>query len=924
MQLLTYALFRDVPEVKAKWQEKFSLIFVDEYQDTDPVQYGIIKTLAEKHQNLRVVGDDDQGIYRWRGADIQNILNFEKDYPNPKVIPLGKNYRSTQKIVEISRALVDFNLDRREKELFTKNFEGESVKHLHCENDEEEASTIATFVHRSIDQGGRLPSDFAVLYRTNKQAHAFKNAFNDLGIRYHIVRDSSDTDTSGVSMMTIHKSKGLEFPNVFVVGICQELLPHYYNRDEKNWDEEIRLLYVAMTRAENWLCLSSYDYDKYQRGQSPFLERGYISPSLLESVETLENTPIPPAPETMIAPKERFDSIEPLPEKLLGSGMTVIGVDPGNIGARETNVGWSVTRKVLDGYAVLDHGTQCPTGTKKDKLEQIKDRINSLVELFSPDAIAVEKFEVATEDAKADWFYHVAGCVATVRSIAHQHGIECHLYTPQQVKYIATHNPNASKLEVQKGVLQICNLQQIPEPHHSADAIAASLCYLRSYLNSYRFEGNKRKQEHYEMGRDYLNKKQYETAIDTFKETINIDPVYTDAHCGLGRAYLAQGNLEAAENAARKSLKLAENDHPNSKKLLDDIKMRYYYNGKIYFNHKQYNQASFEFQQAIEIDQDFKGAHLGLGKVYFKLEDLEKAEKSTREALRIAPNYELAQELLQKIKQKHKEHGDNYRNRKAYTEALKSYQHAIRIDEKYKEVYNNLGIVYRNMREYDKSITAYQKAIDIDERCQVTHHNLSIVYRKIGEYANAVNSLKRAIAIKPDCQTAYYNLARTYFETENLQDASETVKAALTLDSNYQPAHKLLDDIKQAYYDQGCDHLDNQRYNEAIAAFNQVINRDSNFIDAYCGLSKAYLGQRNLDAARESANAALRIDENCRPARELLRELLIDIQICSLQIDDQETRVDRELRDRGPRSRGRNSGAFQRLWSAILNRLRHH
>ena len=242
VQLLTYALFRDVPEVKAKWQEKFSLIFVDEYQDTDPVQYGIIKALAEKHQNLRVVGDDDQGIYEWRGADIQNILNFEKDYPNAKVISLGQNYRSTQRIVVTSRALVDFNLDRREKELFTKNFEGERVKHLHCENDKKEAATIATFIHRSINQGGRLPSDFAVLYRTNKQAHAFKNAFNDLGIRSHIVRDSSDTDTTGVSMMTIHKSKGLEFPNVFVVGICQELLPNYYNRDEKDWDEEIRLL----------------------------------------------------------------------------------------------------------------------------------------------------------------------------------------------------------------------------------------------------------------------------------------------------------------------------------------------------------------------------------------------------------------------------------------------------------------------------------------------------------------------------------------------------------------------------------------------------------------------------------------------------------------------------------------------------------
>ena len=292
-QLFTDELFKNVPAVKTKWQKKFELIFVDEYQDTDPVQYRIIKALAEtKDQNVRVVGDDDQGIYGFRGADIQNILNFERDYPNVKVISLGQNYRSTQRIVDTSLALAEFNPDRREKELFTRNFEGENVKYLHCESDEKEASTIATFVHRAIDQGGRSPSDFAVLYRTNKQAYAFRKAFNDLGIQYHIVRDSSDTDTASVSMMTIHKSKGLEFPNVFVTGICMDLLPHYYNRDEKDWDEELRLLYVAMTRAKNWLCLSSYEKDdQYPRGRSPFLE--YIPSHLLESVETLKKRSYP-------------------------------------------------------------------------------------------------------------------------------------------------------------------------------------------------------------------------------------------------------------------------------------------------------------------------------------------------------------------------------------------------------------------------------------------------------------------------------------------------------------------------------------------------------------------------------------------------------------------------------------------------------
>ena len=988
LQLFTDALFREVPEVKEKWQNKFELIFVDEYQDTDPVQYQVVKALAEPHQNLRVVGDDDQGIYGWRGADIQNILNFEKDYRNAKVISLGQNYRSTQKIVAASRALADFNPDRRDKELFTRNCEGPTVKYFHCEDREGEASTISDFIGRAI-QEGRNPGDFAVLYRTNKQARTFEESLANSDIPYYNLNKSekrfSEQPEDAVSLMTIHKSKGLEFPNVFVVGICQELLPHYYNRNEKDWDEEIRLLYVAMTRSKNWLCLSSYEKEgDYRRGQSPFLVRQYIPSSLLESIETLKHTPIPPVPEEMIASQEPSDYFESLPEKLLESNAIVLGIDPG-----VKNIGWSITQKLPDGYTVLDYGTQTTQGWG-ETLNQTADKINELIASYSIDAIAIERLD----GAKEDWFLYVAACVAEIQRIARYHQIaEVYLYTPQQVKYAATGNRNADKTEVQQGVKERCNLATVPKSDHSADAIAASLCYLRNYLNSSRFEGNKRKQEHYETGCDYLDKKQYETAIDTFKETINIDPVYTEAHCGLGRAYLVQNDLDRAETAAKTALRFAENNHPDSQKLLDaiihyrsgckflnksewkeaigkfqvsinlepifteahyglgkahfetdnlkaaknaaeealglrdeyppaqkllvDIKKRYYYNGEIYFNGEEYDQAIFEFQQAIEIDRNFKGAHRFVGEAYLKLGNLEKAEKSGKDALDIAPNYELAQELLEKTKQKHKENGDNYRNRKAYAEALRCYQHAIRIDEKYKEGYNNLGIVYRNMQEYNKAIIAYQKAIDIDDRCQVSYNNLSIVYRNIGQYTKAVNSLKRAIAIKPDYQTAYYNLARTYFEMENLQAASEAVlealrldandqdtlkllkdiqytylkqgrdyfrqgnlkaaeisaKATLRLDPNYQPGHKLLNDIKQTYYKQGLACIENDMYTEAISVFQKAIGIDLAFKEAHYSLGEAYLKLGDLEKGKKSAKEALRIDPNYERPSYLLASI---------------------------------------------------
>ena len=298
IQLFANALLRDIPEVKTKWQDEFELIFVDEYQDTDPIQYQIIKTLAGTRQDLRVVGDDDQGIYGWRGADLQNIFNFENDYPTAKPITLGQNYRSTQRIVEASRALAEFNPDRRDKELFTRNLEGEKVKHLHCENADIEANTIADFINRAI-QEGQNPSHFAVLYRTKDQAHTFEEAFNNSKIRcYNLDKKENrllKQPERTISLMTIHKSKGLEFPNVFVSGVCSGLLPHYKSKQE-NWDEELRLLYVAMTRAKNWLCLSSYEEDaKFSRGRSPFLS--YIPSSLLKTIKTLDDIPIPPKPE---------------------------------------------------------------------------------------------------------------------------------------------------------------------------------------------------------------------------------------------------------------------------------------------------------------------------------------------------------------------------------------------------------------------------------------------------------------------------------------------------------------------------------------------------------------------------------------------------------------------------------------------------
>ena len=227
----------------------------------------------------------------------------------------------------------------------------------------------------------------------------------------------------------------------------------------------------------------------------------------------------------------------------------------------------------------------------------------------------------------------------------------------------------------------MCNLPQIPEPHHSADAIATSLCYLRNYLNSSRFEGNERKREHYEAGCDYLDNKEYETAINTFKETINIDPVYTDAHCGLGRAYLVQNDLDRAETAAKTALRLAENNHPDSQKLLDAIEC--YRSGRNAVNNKQFNEAITEFQKSIHLEPFFMKARYELGRVHLRLGNLQVVKHVVEEALKLADDYPSIQRLLDAIKLYNT--GLNFLNGRRYNEAKLVVEKALHIVPTYQD-----------------------------------------------------------------------------------------------------------------------------------------------------------------------------------------------------------------------------------------------
>jgi DNA helicase II / ATP-dependent DNA helicase PcrA len=184
--LLTVRLFEEHPAVLEKYRERYRWIMVDEYQDTNAVQYRLVRLLAGTRRNLCVVGDDDQSIYGWRGADIRNILEFEKDFPGVKVVKLEQNYRSSKNILDAAWNVVEKNRGRKPKKLWTDNPEGESLVYRTLPNEWEEARLVCRETERYLAEGGDH-SGVAVFYRTNAQSRVVEDAFVAAGIPYHMV-----------------------------------------------------------------------------------------------------------------------------------------------------------------------------------------------------------------------------------------------------------------------------------------------------------------------------------------------------------------------------------------------------------------------------------------------------------------------------------------------------------------------------------------------------------------------------------------------------------------------------------------------------------------------------------------------------------------------------------------------------------------
>ncbi len=182
----TVRLFREHPEVLEHYQERFPYLMVDEYQDTNRAQYELVNLLASKHRNVCVVGDADQGVYSWRGATIQNMLDFERDYPDATVFLMEQNYRSTQNILEAANALIEHNQQRKPKALWTESGSGELIVRFRADDEHEEAFFVVDEIERLRETEGYRLADIAVFYRTNAQSRVLEDVLMRVGTSYRV------------------------------------------------------------------------------------------------------------------------------------------------------------------------------------------------------------------------------------------------------------------------------------------------------------------------------------------------------------------------------------------------------------------------------------------------------------------------------------------------------------------------------------------------------------------------------------------------------------------------------------------------------------------------------------------------------------------------------------------------------------------
>ena len=813
MITLTVELFDANSKVLDFYQDLFRYILVDEYQDTDGSQYRLVRALAQKHRNLCAVGDDNQSIYLFRGADLNNILDFEKDYPDATVLHLQQNYRSTKNILEAAHHVIRNNRRRKAKQIWTENERGSKIT---CYRSIDEANE-AGYVRQQIQKWracGRKYEDLAILYRINAQSRTFEDALRGANIPYQIVRgiqfyermeikdiiaymrvivNPADTGSIKRIINTPRRGIGDETVQKIEAFAHGEGLPLFAAIQRV---EEVPTLSDAAknnVRAFARLIVSFNPNDPPARTAENLLDRsGYLE--VLRRDRTIEAQSREENLGELIAAVTEHEKNDPKPtlasflEKVASASATDDKDDKSD----------KVTMMTLHGTKGLEFPIVFMVGMEERLL---------------PHWCSCDTEAELEEERRLCY----VGITRAQEQLYLTHSYSRGLYYPDRSRFI-------NEIPAELLQLERHNKTPIPTDDRIAEQQAVSsntrnVNLGNDFVESIDGIGKETQSEIFHSSYDFTE------VIDESKPTgepTQQPEASTDAYLNRGRAYYDKGDYPRAAADYDKAIELKP-----SIKLPPNAAVVYNNRGAAYAKKSDYPRAIADYTKAIGLKPDFADAYYNRGVTYAKKGDYPRAITDYTKAIGLKPDYATA----------YNGRGRAYRDKGNYPRALVDYTRAIELKSNYATAYNNRGAAYAKKSDYPRAFADYTKAIELKPDYATAYNGRGVAYAKKGDYPRAIADYTKAIELKPDHATAYNNRGVAYAKKGDYPQAAEDYDKAIEL----KPSIELPSYAAVAYSTRGEAYYKKGDYPRAIADYTQVIELKPDYAVAYNNRARTYV-----------------------------------------------------------------------------------
>ena len=853
MITLTVELFNTNPSILASYQNQFRYILVDEYQDTDRSQYLLVHALTKKHRNLCAVGDDDQSIYSFRGADINNILDFRKDYPNATVLCLGQNYRSTKNIVEAAHHVIRNNQKREKKQIRTENDEGSKITCYGSINPTDEAGYVLRQIQKWNTQHGKKYEDLAILYRINAQSRTFEDALRDADIPYRIVggigfyermeiKDIiaymqvivNPTDTvsikriintprRGIGVATVQKIE--DFAHAEGISLFEAI-----QRVEEV--PAIRNGAKNSVRAFDRLIESFNPDDPPARMAEDLLERsGYLEVLRRESTieaqsreenlgeliaavtEYEKNDPKP----TLAGFLERVASASTLDDKDDKSDKVTMMTLHGTKGLE-----FPIVFMVGMEEGLLPHWRSCDT---EDELEEERRLCYVGITRAEEQLYLSHSCSRGSRDPSRSRFINeIPAELLQLEGRSEPPTPTDDRVTEQQVVSADTRNVNLGDdlvepmdglgKQIQSEILHANNdLTEVVDDSKSAGELTPQP---EASANAY-----------LDRGDAFLGKGNYDLAINAYDKAIELKPDFAVAYSNRGEAYAKKGDYPRAVVDYDKAIEL----NP-SIELPPNAAVGYNIRGVGFLGKGNYDRAIVDYTQAIKLKSDYPYAYYNRGRAYYKNGDYDRAIVDYTQVIKLKSDNAYAYFFR----------GVAYAKKGDYPRAAADYDKAIELKPSIEpppsaaETYYHCGADFLGKGNYDLAIKAYDKAIELKPDYAVAYNGRGEASAEKGDYDNAIVDYTKAIKLKPDYADAYFLRGQAYYEKDDYHRAAEAYDKAIELN----PSIELPPNAAVAYNIRGVAYRKKGENTLAIADYTQAIELKPDYAFAYNNRGMAY------------------------------------------------------------------------------------